>query len=109
MNAYELAHPKALRRVLILGWCCVALPWLGYCWVSFMPLLLITLYMPLVLFYLGQLLKPEYERHAEFPSVQVALMTAALLVLGVWLFAVGSIWDKMQVVRDNSIKTRRLP
>lgn len=105
MNAYELAHPKALRRVLILGWCCVALPWLGYCWVSFMPLLLITLYMPLVLFYLGQLLKPEYERHAEFPSVQVALMSAALIVLVFCLFAANFIWDKMQVVRDNSINT----
>ena len=45
MNAYELAHPKALRRVLILCWCCAALPWLGYCWVSFMPLFFITPYM----------------------------------------------------------------
>lgn len=91
MNAYELAHPKALRRVLILGWCCVALPWLGFHWVSSAPLFFITPYIPLLLLNLGQLLKPEYERHAEYPSVQVALMTAALLVLGVWLIAVGSI------------------
>ena len=105
MTDYDLAHPKALRRVLILSWCCMALPWLGFYWVSGEPLFFITLLMPIVLFYLGQLLKPEYERHAEYPSVQIALMTAALLVLGVWLFAVGSIWDKMQVVRDNSINT----
>ena len=105
MTDYDLAHPKALRRVLILSWCCMALPWLGFYWVSGEPLFFITLLMPIVLFYLGQLLKPEYERHAEYPSVQIALMTAALFVLGFWLFAVGSIWDKMQVVRDNSINT----
>ena len=105
MNAYELAHPKALRRVLILGWCCVALPWLGFHWVSSAPLFFITPYIPLLLLNLGQLLKPEYERHVEYPSVQVALMTAALFVLGFWLIAVTFIWDEMQVARDNSVNT----
>ena len=105
MNAYDLAHPKALRRVLILGWCCVALPWLGFHWVSSAPLFFITPYIPLLLLNLGQLLKPEYERHAEYPSVQVALMTAALFVLGFWLIAVTFIWDEIQVARDNSVNT----
>ncbi len=38
MTDYDLAHPKALRRVLILSWCCMALPWLGFYWVSGEPL-----------------------------------------------------------------------
>ncbi len=105
MTDYNLAHPKALRRVLILGWCCVALPWLGFHWVSGAPLFFITPYIPLLLLNLGQLLKPEYERHAEYPSVQVALMTAALFVLGFWLIAVTFIWDEMQVAHDNSVNT----
>ena len=105
MTDYDLAHPKALRRVLILGWCCVALPWLGFHWVSSAPLFFITPYIPLLLLNLGQLLKPEYERHAEYPSVQVALMTAALFVLGFWLIAVTFIWDEIQVARDNSVNT----
>jgi hypothetical protein len=105
MNAYELAHPKALRRVLILGWCCVALPWLGFHWVSGAPLFFITLLMPIVLLNLGQLLKPEYERHAEYPSVQVALMTAAMMALVFCLFAANFIWDEIQIARDNSVNT----
>lgn len=91
MTDYNLAHPKALRRVLILGWCCVALPWLGFYWVSGASLFFITPFIPLILLNLGQLLKPEYERHEEYPSVQVALVTAALLVLMFWLIAVASI------------------
>lgn len=102
MTAYELTHPKALRRVLILGWCCVALPWLGFHWVSGAPLFFITPYIPLLLLNLGQLLKPEYERHAEYPSVQVALMTAAMMALVFCLFAANFIWDEIQVARDNS-------
>ena len=78
MTDYDLAHPKALRRVLILSWCCMALSWLGFYWVSGEPLFFITLLMPIVLFYLGQLLKPEYDRHAEYPSVQVACLFHAL-------------------------------
>lgn len=105
MNAYELAHPKALRRVLILGWCCVALPWLGFHWVSGAPLFFITPYIPLLLLNLGQLLKPEYERHAEYPSVQVALMTAAMMALVFCLFAANFIWDEIQIARDNSVNT----
>ena len=105
MTDYNLAHPKALRRVLILGWCCVALPWLGFYLVSGASLFFITPFIPLILLNLGQLLKPEYERHEEYPSVQVALVTAALLVLMFWLIAVASIWDKMQVVHDNSVNT----
>ena len=105
MNAYELAHPKALRRVLILGWCCVALPWLGFHWVSSAPLFFITPYIPLLLLNLGQLLKPEYERHAEYPSVQVALMTAAMMALVFCLFAANFIWDEIQMARDNSVNT----
>lgn len=105
MTDYDLAHPKALRRVLILSWCCMALPWLGFYWVSGEPLFFITLLMPIVLFYLGQLLKPEYERHAEYPSVQVALMTAAMMALVFCLFAANFIWDEIQIARDNSVNT----
>ena len=105
MTDYDLAHPKALRRVLILGWCCVALPWLGFHWVSSAPLFFITPYIPLLLLNLGQLLKPEYERHAEYPSVQVALMTAAMMALVFCLFAANFIWDEIQMARDNSVNT----
>ena len=105
MTDYDLAHPKALRRVLILSWCCMALPWLGFYWVSGEPLFFITPYIPLLLLNLGQLLKPEYERHAEYPSVQVALMTAAMMALVFCLFAANFIWDEIQIARDNSVNT----
>ncbi len=56
-------------------------------------------------FYLRPLLKPEYERHEEYPNVQVALATAAMMALVFCLFAANFIWDEIQMARDNSVNT----